>query len=114
MFVSGTAPIWPEDHFEPDAAAQARRCFEIIKEALAEAGAEIDDVVRTRIFLVDADDADAVAAVHGEVFGGTLPASTFVVVAALLDARWRVEIEADALIGSELPSSSPRGRRKSA
>jgi enamine deaminase RidA (YjgF/YER057c/UK114 family) len=100
VFVSGTGPIWPDGGFEAEAGAQARRCLEIVEAALAEAGAALADVVRTRVFLVDAADADAVAAVHGEVFGAVLPASTFVVVRALLDPRWRVEIEADALIGS--------------
>jgi enamine deaminase RidA (YjgF/YER057c/UK114 family) len=66
--------------------------------ALAEAGADAGDVVRTRMFLTSADDAEDVSAVHGELFGEIRPAATMVVVAALLDRRWRVEIEADALI----------------
>jgi enamine deaminase RidA (YjgF/YER057c/UK114 family) len=99
VFVSGTGPIWPDGGFEAEAGAQARRCLEIVEAALVEAGATLTDVVRTRVFLVDAADADAVAGVHGEVFGAVLPASTFVVVRALLDPRWRVEIEADALLG---------------
>lgn len=98
VFVSGTGPIWPDGGFEDGAGAQTRRCLEIIDAALVEAGAALADVVRTRVFLVDAADADAVAAVHGEVFGAVLPTSTFVVVRGLLDRRWRVEIEADALI----------------
>lgn len=99
VFVSGTAPIWPDGSCEPDPAAQTRRCLEIILAALAEAGAEPGDVVRTRTFLVDIADAGPVGAVHGEVFGEIRPASTMVSVAALLDPRWRVEIEAEALIG---------------
>lgn len=99
VLVSGTAPIWPDGTCDPDPAAQARRCLEIILAALAEAGAGPEDVVRTRTFLVDVADAGPVGVVHGEVFGEIRPASTMVAVAALLDPRWRVEIEADALVG---------------
>jgi enamine deaminase RidA (YjgF/YER057c/UK114 family) len=99
VLVGGTAPIWPDGSCDPKAAAQARRCLEIICAALAQAGATPDDVVRTRIFLVDASDWEAVGQVHGEVFGATRPVSTMVVVGGLLDPRWRVEIEAEAVIG---------------
>ena len=98
VFVSGTAPIWPDGSCDPDPAAQARRCLEIVLAALAEAGAGPTDVVRTRTFLVDGADAGPVGVVHGEVFGEIRPASTMVVVAGLLDPRWKVEIEAEALI----------------
>ena len=98
VFVSGTAPIWPDGSCDPDPAVQARRCLEIVLAALAEAGAGADDVVRTRTFLVDVADAGPVGVVHGEVFGEIRPASTMVAVAALLDPRWKVEIEADAFI----------------
>jgi enamine deaminase RidA (YjgF/YER057c/UK114 family) len=77
---------------------QARRCFEIIECALVDAGARIDDVVRTRMFLVHAADADAVGRVHGKVFAAARPAATMVVVHGLLDPRWRVEVEAEAEI----------------
>lgn len=97
--VGGTAPIWPDGSCDPDPAAQARRCFEIIEAALREAGATLADVVRTRICLVDVTDWEAVGRVHGELFGEIRPASTMVVVAGLLDRRWKVEIEADAIIG---------------
>ena len=99
VHVAGTAPV-PADGGEvaPDAYSQARRCLEIIEAALAEAGATVDDVVRTRIFLVDVDDWQDVGRAHGEVFGDVRPASTMVVVTALLDPAWKVEIEADALI----------------
>jgi enamine deaminase RidA (YjgF/YER057c/UK114 family) len=99
VFVSGTAPIWPDGSCDPDPGAQARRCLEIIVAALAEAGAGAGDVVRTRTFLVDVADAGQVGAAHGEVFGDIRPASTMVAVVGLLDPRWRVEIEAEALIG---------------
>jgi enamine deaminase RidA (YjgF/YER057c/UK114 family) len=101
VYVSGTGPIWEDGSFDQDAGAQARRCCEIIGAALEGLGATKDDVVRTRIYLTDPDDIDAVGPVHGEFFGGAArPAATAVVVAALLDPRWKVEIEADALVGS--------------
>jgi enamine deaminase RidA (YjgF/YER057c/UK114 family) len=96
VIVSGTAPIWPDGSCDPNPAAQARRCLEIIADALGQAGAELSDVVRTRMYIVDPADSDAVGAVHGETFGGVRPAATMVVVAGLLDRRWRVEIEAEA------------------
>jgi enamine deaminase RidA (YjgF/YER057c/UK114 family) len=99
VLVSGTAPIWPDGSVDPDPRVQARRCLEIIDAALAEAGAALTDVVRTRTYLVDAADAEIVGGVHGEVLGDIRPASTMVVVAALLDPRWRVEMEAEAVIG---------------
>ena len=98
VLVSGTAPVWPDGSCDPDPAAQTRRCIEIIAAALQEAGASLLDVVRTRIYLVDAADADVVGAAHGEAFGAIRPASTMVVAAALLDPRWRLEMEADAVI----------------
>jgi enamine deaminase RidA (YjgF/YER057c/UK114 family) len=101
VWVSGTGPVWPDGSCVDDAGGQARRCFAIILDALAEAGAAVDDVVRTRMFLTSVDDADAVAAVHGELFAQIRPAATMVVVAALLDPRWKVEIEVDALIGQD-------------
>ena len=97
--MSGTAPIWPDGSCDPDPAAQAVGCFEIILAALAQAGAGADDVVRTRTYLTSAEDAAAVGAVHGRLFGDARPASTMVVVAALLDPRWKVEIEAEAVVG---------------
>ncbi len=99
VWVSGTAPIWPDGTVQPDAYAQARRCLEIIGSALGSCGASAADVVRTRTYLTDASYADAVGRAHGEAFGSVRPAATMVVVAGLLDPRWLVEIEADALIG---------------
>jgi enamine deaminase RidA (YjgF/YER057c/UK114 family) len=90
--------VWPRGHVDPDPAVQARRCWEIVTAALAELGASVSDVVRTRQYVVTADVADAVGAVHGEVFGDARPASTMVVVAGLLDPRWLVEVEADAIL----------------
>jgi enamine deaminase RidA (YjgF/YER057c/UK114 family) len=99
VLVSGTGPVWPDGSCEGDAGIQARRCLEIIGAALEEAGSSLEQVIRTRMFIVDSADSDAVGAVHGEVFGETRPAATMIVVAALLDKRWKVEIEAEA----ELP-----------
>ncbi len=100
VLVSGTAPIWPDGSCDPDAGAQARRCFEIIVTALQELGATAGDVVRTRMFITDPADGDAVGAAHAEVFGEARPAATMVAVSAFLDPRWKVEIEAEALVGS--------------
>jgi enamine deaminase RidA (YjgF/YER057c/UK114 family) len=98
VVVSGTAPVWPDGEVDPDPAAQARRCLEIALGALAELGGRTEDVVRTRQYVVSPDDAGAVGEVHGEVFGAVRPASTMVVVAGLLDPRWRYEIELDAVV----------------
>jgi enamine deaminase RidA (YjgF/YER057c/UK114 family) len=98
VLVAGTAPVWPDGSCDPDPAVQTERCIEIVAAALAEAGATLADVVRTRIFLTDPAVADAVGRAHGAAFGGVRPASTMVVVAALLDPRWVVEIEAEAVV----------------
>ena len=99
VYVSGTAPIMPDATDPPgDAYGQARRVLEIIAHALEEAGASLRDVVRTRTFLVRAEDWADVGRAHGEAFANVRPASTMVVVAALLDPRWLVEIEADAIL----------------
>ena len=84
----------------PDAYGQAKRCLQIITEALLEAGATREDVVRTRIFLVNGEDWQDVGRAHHEFFGDIKPASTMVVIPAILDPRWLVEIEADAVAGS--------------
>jgi enamine deaminase RidA (YjgF/YER057c/UK114 family) len=98
VIVSGTAPVWPDGTCPEDAAVQARRCFEIIQAALSEVDAKLPDIVRTRMFITWAGDAEAVGTVHGELLGGTRPATTMVVVAGLLDPRWKVEIEAEAVV----------------
>lgn len=96
--VSGTAPVWPDGHVDPDPGVQARRCWEIALAALAEVGGSVADVVRTRHYVVSRDLAEVVGSVHAEVFGATPPASTMVVV-DLLDPRWLVEVELDAIVG---------------
>ena len=98
VLVSGTAPIWPDGSCDPDPAAQARRCFEIITAALREAGAEPGDVVRTRMFITDAADGEVIGAAHAEAFGEARPVSTMVVVSGFLDRRWKCEIEAEAIV----------------
>ncbi len=100
VLVSGTGPIWPDGSCPDDPGTQARRCLEIIRTALAEAGTELSAVVRTRIYLTDPASADAVSAEHGRHFADIRPAATMVIVAGLLDPRWKVEIEAEALITS--------------
>ena len=102
IIVSGTAPVEPDGSSTPgDAAAQARRCFAIILGAIEELGGSAADVVRTRMYITDPADADAVGAVHGEIFREIRPASTMVVISALLRPEWRIEIEAEALLEHE-------------
>jgi enamine deaminase RidA (YjgF/YER057c/UK114 family) len=99
VVVAGTAPQWPSGQVDPDPEVQARRCFEIIGEALTEVGATFADVVRTRMFLIDARDFEAVSRVHGELFADVRPANTTLVVAALLNPAWKIEIEVEAELG---------------
>jgi len=102
IVVAGTAPVEPDgSSTSGDAAAQTRRCFAIIIDAIEELGGTPADVVRTRMFITDPTDADAVGAVHGELFADIRPAATMVVVAALLRPEWRIEIEAEALVGDD-------------
>ena len=98
VFVAGTAPVMPEGvELPPDAYGQAKRCLEIIVAALHEADAGPEHVVRTRIFATSAADFEEIGRAHGEVFGNIRPASTYVI-AQLIDPRWLVEIEAEALV----------------
>ena len=98
VFVAGTAPIMPDDADPPpDPYGQARRCLEIVAAALHEAGGSLDDVVRTRLLLTDASYTHEVLRAHGEAFARRArPAPGMVV--GLLDPRWLVEIEVDALL----------------
>lgn len=101
ILVSGTAPIGPDGKtVAGDAYEQAKRCFDVIVDSIQALGGSAKDVVRTRMFLVDAADWKAVGRAHGEVFRGVHPAATMVVVGGLLDPAWRVEIEAEALVQS--------------
>jgi enamine deaminase RidA (YjgF/YER057c/UK114 family) len=99
VYVAGTAPIMADGADPPaDSYGQAMRCFEIIGAALAEAGTGFEHVVRTRIYITPEADFDEIGRAHGEVFRDIRPVNTTVVVAALIDPRWLVEIEADAVI----------------
>jgi enamine deaminase RidA (YjgF/YER057c/UK114 family) len=95
VHLSGTGPVGAEDQ---DAAGQTRRIFALAAESLAQAGASFEDVVRTRIFLTHVEDWEAVGRAHGEFFGEIRPAATMVVVAALLNPAWRLEMEMEAIV----------------
>ncbi len=100
VHVAGTAPVMPDGAPPPDSAyEQAQRCLEIVLSALGEAGARSEDVVRTRMYVTAPEHWDDVARAHGEVFGEIRPAATCVVT-GLLDPRWYVEIEAEAILAS--------------
>lgn len=102
IIVAGTASVEPDGSSTPgDAGAQARRCFAIILAAIEGLGGGADDVVRTRMYITDPADADLVGLVHGELFREIRPASTMVVVSALLRPEWRIEVEAEALFEHE-------------
>lgn len=95
VHVSGTGPVGADD---ADVVTQTRHVMKIIETALAGAGAKLQDVVRTRMYLTRVEDWEAVGRAHGEFFGAIRPAATMVVVAKLLNPAWRIEIEADAVI----------------
>jgi enamine deaminase RidA (YjgF/YER057c/UK114 family) len=95
VMVSGTGPVGCDD---ADAAGQADQCLTLIAAILKQAGTSFEHVVRTRVYLTDREDWEAVARVHGKFFKLILPAATMVIVAGLLDPRWKVEIEVDALV----------------
>lgn len=98
--ISGTAPLDSEGKTvgAGDPAAQIRRCIEIARTSLKELGADLSDVIRTRIFLTDIDDWKKVGEAHGEFFSDIRPASTIVQVTRFVDPQWRVEIEFDAVV----------------
>jgi enamine deaminase RidA (YjgF/YER057c/UK114 family) len=95
VHVSGTGPVGADS---ADIAGQTDQCLTLIAAALKNAGSSIDHVYRTRMYLTRAEDWEAAGRVHGKFFGLVLPAATMVVVAALLNPTWRIEIEADAFI----------------
>jgi enamine deaminase RidA (YjgF/YER057c/UK114 family) len=97
--VAGTAPIpRPGEPLAEDAYRQTLRCGEIAAEALARLGARLEHVVRTRMYITDPADADEIGRAHRELFGAAPPVATMVVT-RLLDPRWKVEIEVEALLG---------------
>jgi len=95
VHVSGTGPVGADEGCVEE---QTRRVFEIIGQALTKAGGTLRDIVRTRMYLTRSADWEAVGKVHGELFGEIRPAATMVVVAALLNPSWRIEIEAEAIL----------------
>ena len=97
VHVSGTGPVGADN---ADVAAQTEHVLKIIQGILEKAGAKLEDVVRTRMYLTHVDDWEAVGRAHGAFFGNIRPAATMVVVAGLLNPSWRIEIEADAIIDS--------------
>ncbi len=98
--VAGTAPLGPDGKTvgKGDPATQARRCIEIIQNALEQSGANLSDVIRTRILLTRIEDWEGVGLVHGEFFSNIRPANTVMQVTRFIDPDWLVEIEADAVI----------------
>ncbi len=81
-----------------DAAAQTRQAFEIALGALENAGAALEQVVRTRMYVVNREDAGIVGRAHGEIFAGVKPASTMIMIASLIDPDHLVEVEVDAYV----------------
>jgi enamine deaminase RidA (YjgF/YER057c/UK114 family) len=99
VYVAGTAPAMPDGADPPpDSYGQARRCWEIIGVALSEAGATFADVVRTRMYITPQADFDEVGRAHGEIFRDIRPVNTTVIIAGLIDPRWHLEIDVDAVV----------------
>jgi len=104
VYVSGTGPVGADNE---DAAGQTRRIFQIVDEVLKKAGTSLENVVRTRMYLAHAEEWEAVGRVHGEYFKNARPASTMVVVAALLNPAWRIEMEFDAVVSDSAGRVQP-------
>ena len=98
--VTGCASVGPDGELvgEGDPYAQATRCIEVIREVLESAGANLEDVVRTRMFVTDIEQWEDIGRAHKEAFGDIMPATTMVEVSRLIDPRMLVEIEADAVV----------------
>ena len=100
IIIAGTGPIEDDGTTTPgDAAAQAARCCTVIIKAVEELGGTAASIVRTRMFLTDIAQQNAVGEVHARYFAAACPAATMVGVAALCRPEWLVEIEAEAIIG---------------
>ena len=97
VHVSGTGPVGAD---VADVAEQTDQCLTLIATALKNAGSSLEHVYRTRMYLTHAEDWEPAGRIHGKFFGLIRPAATMVVVAALLDPRWKIEVEVDALIRS--------------
>jgi enamine deaminase RidA (YjgF/YER057c/UK114 family) len=100
VYVAGTTGVLEDGSVPADAYGQARRALEIIRQALEQAGARLEDVTRTRMFVTDIGRFDEIARAHGEVFSAIRPVTTMVEVKRLVDPALLVEIEAEAVIGS--------------
>jgi enamine deaminase RidA (YjgF/YER057c/UK114 family) len=100
IVVSGTVGVEADGTVKEDAGAQADRCFALIRDQIEQLGGRMADVVRVRMFVTDIADADAVSAAFSRALKSTRPCGTLVAIAGLYDPRWKVEIEADAVIGS--------------
>lgn len=98
IYVSGTMGVEADGSAAPDMYRQAKRALEIIAGALEQAGATMQNVVRTRLFVTDVSAFDEIAKAHGEVFGEIRPATTIVEVSKLVDAAFKIEIEAVAVL----------------
>ena len=99
IHVAGTAPVPAAGQEVAEGAyAQMLRCTEIAEQAIEALGGSMADVVRTRMFITNADDANDVGRAHKELYGGAAPAATMVVVDALLDPQWLVELEVEAFV----------------
>jgi enamine deaminase RidA (YjgF/YER057c/UK114 family) len=111
VYVTGTAPVAEGGgvHAPGDAYAQAKRCFEIIRRALAELGADLSCVVRTRMFVTDIGRWEEFARAHGELFAQHPPATTMVEVKALIDPAMLIEVEADAVCPPRRAARPGRG-----
>lgn len=99
LFISGTAPLAPDGvtTASSDPLQQARRCFEIIEQVIRDAGFNLSDVVRTRVYFRDEAHWPALADAHGERFSTIRPACTFLRVAGFASPEWHVEVEAECL-----------------
>jgi enamine deaminase RidA (YjgF/YER057c/UK114 family) len=98
---SGTVGVEEDGSVSPDAGRQADRCFALIRQYIEQLGGRMEDVVRVRMFATDIKDADAITAAFTRALGHVRPTGTLVAVSALYHPSWKVEIEAEAVIGDD-------------
>ena len=98
---AGTVGVEEDGSVSPDAGKQADRCFAMIRSYIEELGGRMEDVVRVRMFATDIKDADAVTAAFSRALGHVRPTGTLVAIAALYHPSWKVEIEAEAVVGDD-------------